>query len=52
MHVRGDFPPEFQAIGWIHSTDKRWWGRMVRFALVEVENFLLQAGLYRVIGAV
>ena len=26
LDVRGDFPPEFHAIGWVHSTDKTWWG--------------------------
>jgi len=33
LKVRGDFPPKFCAPGWVHSTDKNWWGRMVGFAL-------------------
>ena len=36
-------------IGWIHSTDKMWWGRMVEFTLAEFEDLLLQAGLYGVV---
>ena len=24
LDVMGDFPPEFHAIGWVHSTDKTW----------------------------
>ena len=24
LDVKGNFPPEFCAIGWIHSTDKMW----------------------------
>ena len=46
LDVRGDFPLEFCAIRWIHSTNKTWWGRMVGFALTEFEDLLLQAGLY------
>ena len=41
LDVRGDFPPKFCAIGWIYSTDKPWWGRMVGFALTEYEDLLL-----------
>ena len=36
--MRGDFPSKFHAIGWIHSTDKMWWGRMVGFSFAEFEN--------------
>jgi len=50
--VRGDFPPEFRAIGWVHSTDKTWWGRIVGFVLAEFEDLLLQAGLYGTMRAV
>jgi len=46
LYVRGDFPLEFHAIGWIHSTEKHGGGRMVEFALAEFEELLLQAGLY------
>jgi len=52
LDVRGDFPPEFCATGWVHSTDKTWWGRMVGFGLTEFEDLLLQAGLYRAVRAV
>jgi len=31
LKVRGDFPIYFHPIGWVHSTDKSWWGRMDLF---------------------
>jgi len=39
--VRGDFSLEFRAFGWIYSTNKTWWDRMVGFALAEFEDLLL-----------
>jgi len=44
LDVRGDFPPEFRATGWVHSTDKNWWGIMVGFALAEFEDFYCRLG--------
>ena len=41
LEVGGDFPSEFLATGWIHSTDKNWWCRMVGFVLTELGNLLL-----------
>jgi len=41
LDVRGDFPSEFRATGWFHSTDKNWWGRMAGFALAEFEYLLI-----------
>jgi len=52
LDVRGDFSPEFYVIGWIHSTDKIWWGRMVGFALAEFEDILLQVGLCEAVWAI
>jgi len=34
LKVRGDFPVDFRPLGWVHSTDKSRWGRMVEFVLV------------------
>ena len=52
MEMGGDFPPEFHTTGWIHSTGKNWWCRMVGFVLVELCDLLLQAGLYGAVRAV
>ena len=40
LKVRGDFPVDFRPLGWVHSTDKSWWGRMVGFVLVELGALL------------
>ena len=34
LKVRGDFSADFRPLGWIHSTDKSWWGKMVGFVLI------------------
>ena len=52
LDVRSEFPLKFHAIGWIHTTDKTWWGRMVGFTLAKFEDLLLQAELYRAVRAV
>jgi len=52
LDVRGDFPSEFRATGYVHSTDKNWWCRMVWFALEEFGDLLLQPGLYGAVMAV
>jgi len=52
LDVKADFPSEFRATGWIYSTDKNWWGRMVGFTLEELEDLLLQARLYEAIRVV
>ena len=52
LNVRGDFPLKFYVTGWVHSTDKNWWGRMVGFALAEFRDLLLQSGLYGAVRAV
>ena len=46
MKAGGDFPVDFRPLGWIHSTDKYWWGRMVSFVLAELGGPLDQVGLY------
>jgi len=40
MKVRSDFPVDFCPLGWVHSTNKSWWGRMVGFVLVELRALL------------
>ena len=52
LKVRGDFPVDFRPLGWVHSTDKSWWGRMVRFVLIALRALLQQVGLYHSISAV
>ena len=50
MVVKGDFPKgEFQALGWVHSSDKYWWSRMVGFVLEDLKDELLQIILYTVV---
>ena len=53
MNVKGDFPlGEFRALGWVHSSDKYWWSKMVGFILEDLKDELLQTGLYTMIRAV
>ena len=52
LDVGGDFPPEFRATSWVHSTNKNWWCRMVGFVLAELGYLLLQVGLYGAVRAV
>ena len=52
MKVRGDFPVDFRPLGWVHSYDRSWWGKMVGFVLVELGALLEQVGLYHSIRAV
>jgi len=42
MDVKGDFPKgEFRALGWVHSSDKYWWSKMVDFNLEDLKDELL-----------
>ena len=51
--VKGDSPKgEFRALGWIHSSNKYWWSRMVGFILEDLKEKLLQTGLYVAIRAI
>ena len=53
MDVKGDFPKgEFQALGWVHSSDKYWWSKMVGFVLEDLKDELLQTGHYIVFQAI
>ena len=36
LKVRDDFSANFRPHGWVYSTDKSWWGRMVGFALAKL----------------
>ena len=41
MEVKGDLPlGEFRALGWVHSSDKYWWSRMVGFILGDLKDEL------------
>ena len=51
LKVRCDFPTDFRPLGWVHSTDKSWWGRMVGFVLTELRDLLKQVGLYHSVRA-
>ena len=49
----GDFPKgEFRALGWIHSSGKQWWSRMVSFVLEELQGVLVHSGLYTTVRVV
>jgi len=53
MEAKGDFlKSEFWALGWVHSTDKTWWARMVGFILEELREPLVQSGLYQAVRAI
>ena len=52
LRVKGDFPTDFCLLGWVHSSDKSWWGKMVGFVLTKLEDLLKQAGLYQTVRAV
>jgi len=39
MAIKGEFPKgKFWALGWVHSSDKYWWSRMISFVLEELEK--------------
>jgi len=40
LKVRGYFPTDFRLLGWVHCSDKSWWGKMVGFVLTELEDLL------------
>ena len=46
MRVRGDFPVDFRPLGWVHSSNRSWWGKMVGFVLVKLGALLEQVRLY------
>ena len=52
MKVGGDFPVDFRPLGWVHSSGKSWWGKMVGFVLAELGGLLDQVGLYQAVMAV
>jgi len=52
LKVRGNFPADFRPPGWVHSTDKSWWSRMVGFVLTELRSLLTQVGLYHSVRVV
>jgi len=52
MKVRGHFLVDFCPLGWVHSSNRSWWGRMVGFVLAEFGALLQQVGLYHSVRAV
>ena len=52
LKVRGNFLTDFRLLGWVHSIDKSWWGRMVVFVLTELGDLLKQVGLYHSVRVV
>ena len=52
MKAEGDFLVEFRAPGWVHSTEKYWWRRMVSFILTDLGDLLEHVGLYPTVRAV
>jgi len=53
MTAKGDFPKgEIQALGWVHSSNKYWWSRMVSFVLEDLREELIQTNLYAAVRAV
>jgi len=52
LRVKGDFPIDFRLLGWVHSSEKSWWDKMVGFILTELEDSLKQVGLYQAVRAI
>ena len=53
MKVKCEFPQsDFRAPGWVCSTTTSWWAKMVSFVLRELEEPLLQCGLYPMVKSV
>ena len=42
LKARSNFPTDFHPLGWVHFSDKSWWGKMVSFVLTELEDLLRQ----------
>ena len=43
---------DFQALGWVHSSDKNWWSRMVGFVLKDLREELIKTNLYAAVRAI
>ena len=53
MEVKGEFSQsDFRVLGWVYLTIASWWAKMVCFVLKQLEEPLLQCGLYHVVRAV
>ena len=52
LKVRGNFPIDFRPVGWVHFSDKSWWGKMVDFVLTKLEDLLKQVGLYQAVRVI
>ena len=51
--VKGDFPKgKLWSQGWVHSSDKYWWLRMVGFILEDLREELIKTSLYAAVRAV
>ena len=53
MAVKGEFPlSEFQAMGWVHPSQRKWWTRLASYVTKQLRESLLQLGLYSAVRAV
>ena len=53
MSVKGDFPRgEFQALGWVYSSDEYWLSRMVGIALEDLKQEPIQTSPYATVRAI
>jgi len=53
MAVKDEFPKdELRALGWVHSSDKYWWSRMVGFVLEDMKKELIQTSFYAAVRAI
>jgi len=53
MATKGDFSKgKFWALGWLHSSDKYWWSRMVGFILKDLRKELIQTSHYAAVRTV
>lgn len=47
LRLKGQYPTHnFHTLGWIHSINKMWWCRMIRFVLSKFEAIMKDIGLY------
>ena len=53
MSSKGEFTSfEFQTIGWVHSLQRTWWTRIVKYITEQLWKPLLQTSLYLAVRAI
>ena len=52
LKVRGYFHTDFHPLGWVHFSDKSWWGKMAGFVLIKLKDLLKQVRLYQAVRAI